>query len=209
MVHFVQSEVSLPRNRADAARNGNAVLAAADELFNTADAWRSVSIETIAARAGVGKATVLRAYGDRAGLIHAIMARRSRALVEAVDGGPQPLGPGTPALQRVPAVLDAMLSWKLSNRQLSLALEQVAAANSPFQGETYQVWLELLISPLRELGVADANFSAHALLAAIRSDLLEHLLSEGYGQDDLHDQLGRLAARVIVVEGFPRLGQVR
>uniref|UniRef100_UPI002FF0ABD1 helix-turn-helix domain-containing protein n=1 Tax=Streptomyces cyaneofuscatus TaxID=66883 RepID=UPI002FF0ABD1 len=61
-----------PKPRADAARNREAVLAAADRLFAEHDSPGTVTMADIAAAAGVGKATLFRGFGDRTGLIRAL-----------------------------------------------------------------------------------------------------------------------------------------
>ena len=61
-----------PAERADAARNRERILCAAARLFAEQDAGR-VSMDAIAAAAGVGKGTIFRRFGDRAGLMHALL----------------------------------------------------------------------------------------------------------------------------------------
>ena len=56
-----------PPERADAARNRGKVLAAAERLFAERGPSR-VSMDAVAAEAGVGKGTLFRRFGDRAGL---------------------------------------------------------------------------------------------------------------------------------------------
>ena len=65
--------VGEPRpERADARRNRLRVLEAADRLF-TEHGVKNVSLDAIAAEAGVGKGTVFRRFGDRAGLAVALL----------------------------------------------------------------------------------------------------------------------------------------
>src|SRR5256885_10743403 len=72
--------VGAPRpERADARRNRLRVLEAADKLF-TAHGVRNVSLDAIAAEAGVGKGTVFRRFGDRAGLAVALLDEREQEL---------------------------------------------------------------------------------------------------------------------------------
>jgi len=56
-----------PRERADAARNRAAVLQAAAGLF-AEHGVTAVSMDQVAAAAGVGKGTIFRRFGDKAGL---------------------------------------------------------------------------------------------------------------------------------------------
>ncbi|MFI0739525.1 TetR/AcrR family transcriptional regulator [Streptomyces sp. NPDC021100] len=176
-----------PRSpRADAVRNREAVLAAADALFARSESPRSVSMDDVAAAAGVGKGTLFRRFGDRTGLIRAVVEARTGSLREAVESGPPPLGPDTPPRERVTALLDAVLRFKLDHRHLALALEE-AGAGSPYAAGHYGWWHDVLTDALRRLPGGDgdgddASFTAHALLAAVRADLVEHLVGE-CGQD--------------------------
>src|SRR3954453_24235843 len=84
-----------PCERADAARNRRRILAAAARLFEERGVERT-SMEAIASEAGVGKGTLFRRFGDRAGLVHALLDERERAFQEALIRGDAPLGPGAP-----------------------------------------------------------------------------------------------------------------
>lgn len=204
--------------RADALRNREAVLTAADELFARSASPRSVSMDDIAAAAGVGKGTLFRRFGDRTGLIRAVFEARIEPLRHAVEEGPAPLGPSAAPRERVPALLDALLRFKLEHRHLSLALEE-AGSGSPYEGASYAWWHGVLRETLERLpdaaagaggeGAAacdadgstaagpagDCDFTAHALLAATRADLVEHLA----GQDGMTP--GRMRARLAAYAG--------
>lgn len=175
------------KERADALRNREAVLAAADDLFASSQSPRSVSMDDVAAAAGVGKGTLFRRFGDRTGLIQALYEARIQPLRDTVDSGPPPLGPSTPPHERVRALLDAVLRFKLANRHLALALEE-AGSGSPYQAEHYTWWHRTLRDTLRQIpSVPSGDFAAHALLAATRADLVEHLA----GQEHLTAELMR------------------
>ncbi|GHE46206.1 TetR family transcriptional regulator [Streptomyces longispororuber] len=184
--------------RKDAARNREAVLAAADALFARGGSPDDVTMADVAAAAGVGKGTLFRAFGDRPGLLRALYEARLEPLREAVESGPPPLGPGTPPEQRVPALLDAVLCFKLDNRRLALALEE-SGTGSPYQAEHYRHWHGLLRAVLEQIpGLSDSAFTAHALLAATRADLVEHLAGpEGLPRERLRAQLADFTARVL------------
>ncbi|MGW0762639.1 TetR/AcrR family transcriptional regulator [Streptomyces sp. NPDC002814] len=162
--------------RVDAARNREAVLAAADALFAECDSPDAVTMADIAAAAGVGKATLFRGYGDRTGLIQALYSARLEPLRQAVTDGPPPLGPDTPPTERIPALLDALLCFKFDHRHLTLALEGTGS-DSPYQAAHYDWWHGLLRDSLDRLhpGFTGGDFAAHALLAAVRADLVAHL----------------------------------
>ncbi|RLP80223.1 TetR/AcrR family transcriptional regulator [Mycetocola lacteus] len=159
--------------RADAARNHAAILRATGELFDDAANPQSISMDEIAAAAGVGKGTLFRRFGDRQGLICAVVEERSKPFQAAVLSGPPPLGPGTPADERILAVLDAIITFKLETLRLSLASETVAA--DPYLLPIYTWCHTLLVSLLRELGrIEDPDFTAHMLLSPTRVDFLVH-----------------------------------
>lgn len=162
--------------RADALRNREAVLAAADALFAASGSPHSVSMDEIAAAAGVGKGTLFRRFGDRAGLIGAVIASRLEPLRQAVREAQEASG-STPR-QRVLDLLDASLRFKIENRNLMSAAED-AGIGSPYQAEHYGWWHAMLRTQLEDVpGIRDADFTAHALLAAIRADLVAHLADD-------------------------------
>ncbi|MFF8724861.1 TetR/AcrR family transcriptional regulator [Streptomyces sp. NPDC015171] len=187
------------RPRKDALRNRAAVFAAADALFAECPSPDSVTMADIATAAGVGKATLFRAFGDRTGLIRALYEARLEPVRAAVEEGPAPLGPGTPPQVRVPALLDAVLCFKLDNRHLALALEQTGGGSSPYDAEHYARWHTLLRTLLARIpGLAGGDFTAHALLAAVRADLVEYLAAgEGRSREELRAQLSAFTARVL------------
>ncbi|WP_440899167.1 TetR/AcrR family transcriptional regulator, partial [Actinosynnema sp.] len=142
------------RERADAARNRRAILDAASALFEAATDPLAVTMDDIAASAGVGKGTLFRRFGDRAGLVRAVYATRFGALYEAITSGPPPLGPGVPAHERALAVLDAIVSVKLDNRRIALVLESLgpeAESTSLFDSANYRTAHTLLAELAAEL----------------------------------------------------------
>ncbi|MEU6314014.1 helix-turn-helix domain-containing protein [Streptomyces sp. NPDC047014] len=187
------------RSRKDAERNRQAVLAAADALFSRSGSPEDLTMAAIAAEAGVGKGTLFRAFGDRTGLLRALYEARLEPVRQAVEAGPPPLGPGAPPQERVPALLDAILCFKLDNRPLALALEESGGGGGLYQAGHYEQWHGLLRSALERIpGLADAEFTAHALLAATRADLVERLAGqEDVGRDRLRAQLTAYARKVI------------
>ncbi|WP_328461625.1 TetR/AcrR family transcriptional regulator [Streptomyces sp. NBC_00448] len=184
--------------RKDAARNREAVLAAADALFARRESPEDVTMADVAAAAGVGKGTLFRAFGDRPGLLRALYEARLEPVRAAVESGPPPLGPATPPRQRVPALLDAVLCFKLDNRRLALALED-SGTGSPYQADHYERWHDLLRAVLQEIpGLTDPAFTAHALLAATRADLIEHLSSHDHQpREALRAQLATFTTRLL------------
>ncbi len=186
-------------SRKDAIRSREAVLTAADALFTRRESPEDVTMADVAAAAGVGKGTLFRAFGDRAGLLRALYEARLEPIRQAVEAGPPPLGPTTPPQDRVPALLDAVLCFKLDNRRLALALEE-SGSGSPYQAEHYERWHSLLQAVLEQIpSLTDSDFTAHALLAATRADLVEHLAGEErIPRERMRAQLANFVTRVLV-----------
>lgn len=185
--------------RSDAARNRAAVLDAADRLLRAGEQAGEISTAAVAEAAGVGKATLFRAFGDRAGLLRALFDERFVSLRERIEDGPPPLGPGADPRARILAVLDAVLQHKVDNRSLSMALERAADNSSPFVGAHYEPLHAVISAELRALGGAgDAEFAAHALLGAVRADLVEHLLGRhGWNPARLRGEVAAFASRYL------------
>ena len=179
--------------RTDAARNRDAVLAAADALFAASAAPGAVSMDDIAVAAGVGKGTLFRRFGDRTGLVRAVYDARTAELRAAAAGHDPPLGDVVPPRERLLAVLDAVVTVKLDNRHLSLALEGATGAG-PYTSPIYQWMHELITGLLSAVGApGDCTWRAHALLAATRADLVEHLLTiESKNADQLRADVATL-----------------
>jgi AcrR family transcriptional regulator len=76
-------------------------------------------MDAVAREAGVGKGTVFRRFGDKAGLAAALLDERERELQEAMLSGPPPLGPGADDGARAEAFVRAYL------RHLRRALDVV------------------------------------------------------------------------------------
>ncbi|GAB7039110.1 MULTISPECIES: TetR/AcrR family transcriptional regulator [Catenuloplanes] len=157
--------------RADKARNREAVLAAVGRLLDEATDPDEVSMDAVAAAAGVGKGTIFRGFGDRATLIRTLYDERvARELTVPPDGD----SPADTAL----ALLTRVWTFKQRHRGLTLALER-DGQGSPYRTAGYERLHAALTDLLsRARGPANARFLAHALLAAVRSDLVEHLRQE-------------------------------
>jgi AcrR family transcriptional regulator len=188
--------------RADAARNRQAILDAACSLFATASDPLAVTMDDVASAAGVGKGTVFRRYGDRAGLLRAVFDTPMAALTEAITTGPPPLGPATPARERIAAVHDAIVEAKLENRQITLALEQIErrpSRSSFFDAPNYKAAHALFCELLVDVVGADrATWTAHALLSLARIDLIEHMVSaEGWTDLQVRRQIGDLVEQIL------------
>jgi AcrR family transcriptional regulator len=97
------STATLPeRERADARRNRERILCAAARLVDERGI-DGVSMDDVAAEAGVGKGTLYRRFGDRSSLLRALIEEPERDFQDAVIRGEPPLGPGAPPVERLHA----------------------------------------------------------------------------------------------------------
>ena len=177
-----------PRERADAARNRAAVLAAAARLF-AEHGVAGVSMDQVAAAAGVGKGTVFRRFGDKAGLAAALLDARERELQEAILRGPPPLGPGADPADRLAAFADAYLDYLLGHLEL-VRMSETAAPGARYRIGAYRFWhrhVAILLS-----GVPDPDHAAHAFLAVVAAEHVAAVLPE-LGEARLRAGLARLA----------------
>ena len=154
--------------RADAERNREKVLCAARELFNERGV-ENVSMDAIAAAAGVGKGTLFRRFGDRAGLALALLEEHTRQLQDDAIRGPAPLGPGGPPQVRLKALGRAQLALLAEHADLMAEAENTPRAR--FQTGPYG-FLRLHISLLvREADpTADWELVTEFLLAPLAAD---------------------------------------
>lgn len=89
--------------RSDAARNRERLLLAARELIAQGGA-AALTMDRLAGHAGVGKGTVFRRFGSRAGLMLTLLNDSEAAFQARVLFGPPPLGPGAAPLDRLIAL---------------------------------------------------------------------------------------------------------
>jgi AcrR family transcriptional regulator len=152
-----------PRERADAARNRERILAAAAQLVSERGIER-VSMDDVARAACVGTGTLYRRFGDRAGLALGLLDESARSFQDALISGPPPLGPGAPSAARLHAFGERYLEHVERHAPLMLAgAPPGREARGPF--ELYATHLTIL---LREAAPhVDAEFTAEALLATL------------------------------------------
>jgi len=184
-----------PAERADAARNRRKVLAAAAELF-AERAVESVSMDDVAARAGVGKGTLYRRFGDRGGLAAALLDEREHDLQERVLTGPAPLGPGCPPVQRLTAFVEAYLDYALPILDVVL-ISQTSTVGARHHTGSHRFWVTHCRILLESAGAPDPQMRAEALLAALSAEQLRHWRNTT-PPEDLYTPLRRLAEALAV-----------
>src|SRR5262245_51773977 len=106
--------------RAGAGRNRRGLLATGREIIagQGADA---LTMDGLAERACLGKGTVFRRFGTRAGIFQALLDDDEREFQEQVLSGSPPLGPGAPPLDRLIAYGRARIDFLIAHREIARA----------------------------------------------------------------------------------------
>lgn len=164
------------RERGDAARNRALLLDAARTLVAERGV-DAVTMDDIAAAAGVGKGTLFRRFGSRAGLMMVLLDEDELASQQAFLFGPPPLGPDAPPLDRLVAFGRERIGFVHTHHAL------LSAANSdPHNRYSAPVMVQrthvrVLLREAHSTGDLDAQ--TEALLALLDVDYVEHQLNEG------------------------------
>lgn len=106
--------------RADAVRNRELLLGTARELI-AEHGVEKVTMDGLAERAGVGKGTVFRRFGTRAGIFRALLDADERHFQEQVLSGPPPLGPGADPVARLVAYGRARIMFLVDHHAVARA----------------------------------------------------------------------------------------
>jgi AcrR family transcriptional regulator len=172
------TSVGVTAERSDAARNRSRLLEAAAQLIAEQGA-ENVTMREVAEAAGVGKGTLFRRFGDRDGLLLALLNEAEAEFQKLYTSGPPPLGPGASAGDRLAAFGCALLERIATDSDLGAALgRQVpyARRNASNTGRAFHGHVSTL---LRETGVdADHDMLAHALLAFTSFEAADYLRKE-------------------------------
>ncbi|MCD4535934.1 TetR/AcrR family transcriptional regulator [Nocardioides sp. cx-169] len=159
-----------PVERSDAARNRETLLAAAQELVREQSGVSGVTMDAVAARAGVGKGTVYRRFESREGLMAALLDLSETDWQAAVISGPPPLGPGAPPLERLLAFGHSRMETNLLHGELIQAAGQ--AGSRAYAAVSFTAMHVRYL--LAEIGVGgDVPMLATALLAPLEIVILQ------------------------------------
>ncbi|WP_232083041.1 TetR/AcrR family transcriptional regulator [Arthrobacter sp. SO5] len=158
--------------RRDAARNRELLLRAARGLIEECGA-AGLTMAALAQRAGVGKGTVFRRFGSRAGLMMTLLSDAEAAFQGRFMFGPPPLGPGAEPLERLIAFGVERIAWVLEFGELARAAEE--SPYNRFDVPAAVLWRRHLEMLLREAGVtADPWLMAASLSATLEPERLLH-----------------------------------
>lgn len=186
--------VSTPQERGDAARNRTLLLDAARRLIAERGP-DAVSMDDIAAAAGVGKGTIFRRFGSRAGLMMVLLDEDERASQEAFLFGPPPLGPDAPALDRLVAFGRERLCFANTHHALLSSANRDPQSRYGAPAMVLHTHVRLLLDTAGTTGDLDAQ--TDALLALLDADYVHHQLTDrGESLESLGDKWEGLARKL-------------
>lgn len=185
-----------PTERSDAARNRERLLAAARELIAECGA-DALTMDRLAERAGVGKGTVFRRFGSRAGLMMTLLSDSEAAFQARFMFGPPPLGPGAPGLERLIAFGAERIAYVMEHGELARAAE--TSPRSRFEVPAAMLWQRHIELLLRQEGMdADPLLMAMSLSATLEPDRLLHAVRvRGLSPERLAGSWRELVTRVV------------
>ena len=182
------------RERSDAARNRTALLEAAERLIATCGI-DALTMDAVAAAAGVGKGTVFRRFQSREGLMGALLNHSETEWQTSVMSGPPPLGPDAPPWERLLAFGRSRLETTLRHADLI----RNAGRMSTRSYAAYSFSAMHVRYLLSELGVTgDLPLLATALMAPLEAPILDQQVRiEGLAIDRVHAGWTDLARRIV------------
>ena len=166
-----QLPVDAPQERGDAARNRRLLLDAARTLI----AQRGpdeITTDDIASAAGVGKGTLFRRFGSRAGLMIELLDEDERAMQQAFMFGPPPIGPGAPPLERLLAFGGERLRFVHTHRAVLAQVNRDPEARYNGAFAVLHTHVRVLLASAASTG--DIDVQADALLALLDADYVSH-----------------------------------
>ena len=185
---------AVPAERGDAARNRQLLLDAARRLIAERGA-HAVTMDDLAKAAGVGKGTVFRRFGNRAGLMMVLLDEDERAAQQAFLFGPPPLGPAAPPLERLVAFGRIRIRFAHTHHALLSAANRDPSTRHNAPANVLRIHLRVLLESAGTTGDLDAQ--ADALLALLDADYVEYRLSApGMPLDRLGDAWESLARKL-------------
>jgi AcrR family transcriptional regulator len=164
--------------RADAARNRRHLLATAREML-AEQGQDALTMDGLAERACLGKGTVFRRFGTRAGIFAALLDDDEKAFQQQVLAGPPPLGPGAPPVERLIAYGRARTGFLIAHGDIArAALDGHQPIPAGSQSPLSQVHIRVLLGQL-DLSGADLDMLAVQLTAALDGPFLLYLSASG------------------------------
>ncbi|WP_218041261.1 TetR/AcrR family transcriptional regulator [Acrocarpospora macrocephala] len=180
--------VGAPRaERADAVRNRRQLLATAREML-AEQGVDKLTMDALAERACLGKGTVYRRFGTRAGIFVALIEDDEQIFQERLLSGPPPLGPGAPPLDRLIAYGQARVAFMIEHREIvRAAIDGRQAVPAGTEMSLSRMHIRMLLRQI-PLGAADLDILAIQLSAALEGPFLLYLSATDIADDALHTQ---------------------
>ncbi len=190
----VSAPQEAPTERGDAARNRARLLQAARELVAKRGA-DAVTMDDIAAAAGVGKGTLFRRFSSRAGLMMVLLDEDERASQQAFLFGPPPLGPDAPPMDRLVAFGRQRIRFAHAHHALLSGANRDPATRYGPPAMVLRTHVRVLLQAAHSTGDLDAQ--TDALLALLDADYVEHRLNDtGHTLETLGDAWESLARKL-------------
>jgi polyketide synthase 12 len=162
--------------RADAVRNRLHLLTTARQMLAEQGPGR-LTMDGLAERAGLGKGTVFRRFGTRAGIFQALLDDDERAFQQRVLSGPPPLGPGAAPVERLIAYGRARAGFMIGHREIArAALGGSQPVPAGRRAPMSQIHIRVLLGQL-SLGV-DVDMLTVQLAAALDGPVLLYLSAD-------------------------------
>jgi len=182
--------------RRDAARNRELLLCAARQLIEECGA-DGLTMDKLAERAGVGKGTVFRRFGSRAGLMMTLLSDSEAEFQGRFMFGPPPLGPGAPPLERLIAFGAGRIGYVLEYGDLARAADH--SVYNRFEVPAAVLWHRHIEHLLRAAGFdADPWLMAMSLSATLDPERLLHAVRvHGVSPERLEASWRQLVTRVV------------
>jgi AcrR family transcriptional regulator len=183
-----------PTERADAARNRQLLLDAAQRLVRE-QGVDSLTMDALAKRAGVGKGTVFRRFGNRVGLMMALLDHSEQKYQQGFMFGPPPLGPGAPPVQRLVAFGRA----RLLDIEVEGELYRAAETGDRYSGPPYMLHKAHVSMLLQQAGVTgDIPLVADGLLSILGAGLVMYQMNAlGFTREQIGDNWDAFVRRVV------------
>jgi AcrR family transcriptional regulator len=184
-----------PRERGDAAANRLRILEAARRLLAERGP-ACLTMDAVASEAGVGKGTIFRRFGDRAGLAQALVDDHMRDFQDRLLSGPPPLGPGAPARERLEAFVVELMRLQAAHLDAALVAETAPGHRRSMAFGVLLFHVQMLV---RELDPAlDDVVVARMLLNAIAPSVIADARERDIGGEVLE------ASALALVRGLGR-----
>ncbi|OBG00647.1 TetR family transcriptional regulator [Mycobacterium sp. 852014-52450_SCH5900713] len=180
--------------RGDAARNRALLLDAARRLIAERGA-DAVTMDDVAAAAGVGKGTLFRRFGSRAGLMMVLLDEDEQASQQAFLFGPPPLGPDAAPVDRLVAFGRERICFAHTHHELLSEAHRDPQARYSAPVLVHHTHIRVLLQAAHTTGDLDAQ--TDALLALLHVNYVEHQLNErGHTLQTLGDAWESLARKL-------------